>query len=370
MPAVSAEAFDASVRHAVLLERLKAGQTRKILAFLREMDREVRSRLSGDELTGVQRGRLELLLADIGAAIETILQRATRRLTADLRDISAAEAAFQARALTEAVQNPRWEAALPAPQQIHAAVFAAPLAARGAAGGKLLDAFLRDFTQTQVDAVTGVIRRGVFEGKTNAELVREIRGTRALRYSDGILATTKRQAEAVVRTAVQHVSHVARLETMAANATAVKQYEWVSTLDNRTSEICQSLSGQRFPVGEGPVPPAHVNCRSTIVPVLDERFAFLREGATQSSQFGPVDAKLTYFEWLKRQPAPFQDAVIGPTRGKLLRNGGLSAKRFAELQLSRNFQPLTLAEMQRLEPLAFQRANIELSPDTGRVIGK
>jgi hypothetical protein len=113
-----------------------------------------------------------------------------------------------------------------------------------------------------------------------------------------------------------------------------------------------------------------VNCRSTIVPVLDERFAFLRKGATQQSQFGPVDAKLTYFEWLKQQPAAFQDAAIGKAKGQLLRNGGLSAQRFAELQLSRNFKPLTLLEMQRLEPLAFERAGIEINPDTGRVISK
>ena len=370
MAAVSAEAFDASVRHAVLLERLKAGQTRMVLAFLREMDREVRLRLSGDELTSFRRSRLEGLLDDIGRAIEAILRNATRRLTADLRELSAAEAAFEARALTEAIRNPRWQAVLPAPDQITAAVFAAPLAARGAAGGKLLEPFLRDFTQAQVDAVVGTIRRGVFEGRTNAELIRDIRGTRAARYGDGILAVTQRQAEAVVRTAVQHVSHVARLQTLAANSDAVKRYEWVSTLDNRTSEICRSLSGQQFPVNEGPVPPAHINCRSTIVPVLDERFAFLKEGATQSSQFGPVDRNLTYYEWLKRQPAGFQDSVLGTTRGKLLRNGGLSAERFAELQLSRNFKPLTLAEMQRLEPLAFERANIELNPDTGRVISK
>src|SRR3546814_15905752 len=65
-----------------------------------------------------------------------------------------------------------------------------------------------------------------------------------------------------------------------ANADLVKRYRWVSTLDDRTSEICQSLDGTEWPVGEGPLPPILPNCRSRIVPVLDERFAFLREGAT------------------------------------------------------------------------------------------
>jgi hypothetical protein len=51
-----------------------------------------------------------------------------------------------------------------------------------------------------------------------------------------------------------------------------------------------------------------------------------------------------------------------------LRNGGLSAERFGQLRLSKNFDPLSLAEMQKLEPLAFLKADIHLNPETGRVI--
>jgi hypothetical protein len=50
--------------------------------------------------------------------------------------------------------------------------------------------------------------------------------------------------------------------------------------------------------------------------------------------------------------------VIGPTRGKLLRDGGLSARRFAELQLGKTFEPLNLKEMRKLDPLAFRRAGL------------
>jgi len=54
----------------------------------------------------------------------------------------------------------------------------------------------------------------------------------------------------------------------------------------------------------------------------------------------------------------FIETAIGPTRARLLMNGGLSAERFAALQLDKNFQPLTLDEMKDLEPLAFQRAGV------------
>ena len=77
--------------------------------------------------------------------------------------------------------------------------------------------------------------------------------------------------------------------------------------------------------------------------MLDDAFDILDKGATQASKGEEggqqVSADLTYYEWLKTQPAGFQDAAIGPVRGKLLRNGGLSADRFSELQLGQNFQP-------------------------------
>jgi hypothetical protein len=71
-----------------------------------------------------------------------------------------------------------------------------------------------------------------------------------------------------------------------------------------------------------------------------------------------VRADLSYYDWLKQQPAAFQDKAIGPVRAKLFREGGLSIERFSELQLDRNFAPLTLVEMKKLEPLAFEKAGV------------
>jgi hypothetical protein len=39
------------------------------------------------------------------------------------------------------------------------------------------------------------------------------------------------------------------------------------------------------------------------------------------------------------------------------------------MKLDKNFKPLNLAGMQKLEPLAFERAGITLNPDTGLQIG-
>ena len=44
--------------------------------------------------------------------------------------------------------------------------------------------------------------------------------------------------------------------------------------------------------------------------------------------------------------------------GEIATEGGLTVERFAELQLDRNFAPLTLVQMKSLEPLAFEIAGL------------
>ena len=202
------------------------------------------------------------------------------------------------------------------------------------------------------------IRPGFFEGQTNAEILKAIRGTAARRFEDGLLARMSRGEVALVHTAIQHMASVAREEVWGANSDIIAKVRWVSTLDSKTTPICQSLDGQEFPLDEGPRPPIHINCRSTTTPVMIDKFEFISDNAQRASINGPVKAKQTYYEWLKDQPDSFQDVAIGPVRGKLFREGGLSAERFAELNLGRNFEPLTLAQMKKIEPLAFERAGL------------
>ena len=369
MAALSAASFDATVRHQVFLERLKTGQAKDITPYLKAIDKAIRLRLSKSELTSFGRARLVVLLDSIGKMIDGELLKFSKQLSLDLKSLAGSEAIFEARSLTNAVANPAFEAIAPSAATARAAVFAAPLSVRGAQGGKLLTPFLKDWSKTQKDGLVNIIRQGVFEGQTNSQIVKAVRGTAPAKFRDGKLAVVNRQTSALVRTAVQHVSSIARQTVYEANSDLVKRYQWVSTLDSRTTDICQGLSGRTWKIGEGPVPPAHISCRSSTVPVLDERFDFLKEGATQSSATGPVDADETYFSWLKKQPTKFQNAAIGPTEAKLLRSGGLSAEQFSKMKLDKNFKPLTLAEMQKLEPLAFERAGITLNPATGLPIG-
>ena len=355
MPSTPRQLIDQTVRHQVYLERLKTGEARALLELLTGMERSIAGELMRTEISTLTRARLQRQIS----AVEEIMGDVMRGDMLEawrgrMVELARYEAGFEARSLDKVTV--RYDFDLPSDQQLRTAAFSTPLQVRGPGGGQLLEGFYRNWTDDQINRVSGAIRIGWAQGQTNAQIVRGLR--------DDVWQQNRRGLEAMVRTSVQHVAMQARQATWERNSDIVRAVRWVSTLDSRTTVQCQALDGQEFPIDSGPRPPAHINCRSTTAAVLDDRFAVLDEGGTRSARdpetgrSQQVPADQSYYGWLKQQPADFQDSVIGPARGQLFRSGGLSAQRFAELQLGRNFEPLTLDQMRRLEPVAFERAGL------------
>ncbi len=346
-----------ATRQQVMLERLKAGEVKKLTAFLKQAADVIRRRLSQGELTDMERGRAELQLQTIRTELTAIYGKAGQTMTDGMKDYADFAGGYETRAL-DAVLIQGVDVVTPSANQIYAAAIARPMTSGNTA--TLLEPFISEWSSRSVTAIENTVRQGFFEGRTNQQIVKDIIGTKANGYQDGIIDVTRRSAETVVRTSIQHLAQVARNEVYSANADIVARYEWVSTLDARTTPQCQALDSREFEIGKGPLPPLHPNCRSSTVPVINNKYIreTLRQGETRASADGPVPANMSYYEWLKTQPVDFQNEAIGPVRAQLLRDGGLSAQRFQELQLGRNFEPLTLDEMKKLEPVAFNRAGL------------
>lgn len=347
-----------AIRHQVYLERLKTGEEKKFARSLVEIDKRLLARIPEAELTDIDRARIERILKKIERDVGDVLDQFRATLGDDLIEIAQYESEFEAKSLDNAAAGTAFEAALPSLKQIKDAVMQNPLSVRGIDGGKLLEPFIRDWSAGEVSRVTGAIRQGYFEGQTNSQIVRALRGTKANGYRDGILDIINRDARAIIRTSVQHSSMQARQATWNANADVIEGVRLIAALDARTTTICRSLDRKTFPVNEGPRPPLHINCRTTTVAYFGDAFEALFPGGTRASKTGQAGQNTTYYDWLKDQPKDYQDSAIGPARGKLLREGGLSSERFAELNLGKNFEPLTLKQMRELEPLAFSRADI------------
>jgi len=202
---------------------------------------------------------------------------------------------------------------------------------------------------------------GFYEGKTTAEIVRDVIGTKSQNYKNGILNVSRTNAERMVRTALSHTSSVARNKTFTDNSDLIPYYEWVSTLDGRTSPVCRARDGNVYKVSKGPLPPAHYNCRSTTAPLFKsdvkvdgKKLTKLDQGGTRASIDGQVSADLNYNDWLKKQSKAFQVDVLGKDKAKLFRDGGITMDKF----VNDRGQALTLAELKTKYPTAWDKADI------------
>lgn len=344
---------DVTVRFQVYLERLKAGEVRRMDGTIRQMDVAIRDALNliGD---GPSRARLDRTLLSMRRELLTITEKNAANYLSSLRKFS--DYALQFHTSTVNLVLPASAPALASTAS--AAAWTGILYSPIQATGTLLEDFVSTWGAKATARVEGAIRTGFAQGKTVADIVRIIRGTKANKFHDGILGgVTKREANAMVRTSLQHVNNSAQQMIYEDNSDIIEGYIWISTLDGRTSQTCRSLDGQQFKLGKGPVPPIHVNCRSSTIPKV--KGVDLLSETTRASADGQVPADQSYYEWLKTQPADFQDDALGPTRAALFRNGGLSAEEFSKLSLDKNFQPLTLEEMKKKNPAAFKRAGIE-----------
>lgn len=115
------------------------------------------------------------------------------------------------------------------------------------------------------------------------------------------LDITYKQAVRLVQTEQTAIASRANVDVF--RELSVDKYQYLATLDNRTSDICQNFDLKVFTLPEYQVgvtaPPLHVNCRSTTTPYLEdvdypERIARDKDGKNVY-----VPGNLSYKEWLK-----------------------------------------------------------------------
>jgi SPP1 gp7 family putative phage head morphogenesis protein len=199
--------------------------------------------------------------------------------------------------------------------------------------GATLDEWLAKLEADDLSRTYRAIQSGLIEGSATDEIIREVVGSGSLKYKDGVREVTRRGAEMLARTFINHAASMARQAVWEENSDLISSVRWVSTLDGRTSEICRFRDGKLYPVGVGPRPPAHPSCRSTTVAVtkswrelgfdIDDMPA-----GTRASMDGQVPSDLTYYQWFKTQSASFQSEVLGVRRYDLWRKGGVTLESF------------------------------------------
>jgi SPP1 gp7 family putative phage head morphogenesis protein len=195
--------------------------------------------------------------------------------------------------------------------------------------GDTVEKAFRGIAARNQELLARTIRAGVFSGESTNQIARKLVGK--LNFEDTLKAggqakLATHQIKTIVRTSVNQVQNQASQSVYAANSKVAPKYEYVATLDSKTSKICQRLDGQKFTYNKGPTPPQHFNCRSTTVPVVDYEGLSKRQGfeglteppvgkvVSRPSATGRVPQGTQYGDWLLQQDKKLQVKTLGTDR--------------------------------------------------------
>ena len=348
-----------SSRHAVYVQRFGGFLSNLFDPYLTRLQKEIRLiMIDAPETTSSMRRINQIVAEWRKASLIVYGEYNSDVLMAQLLEFADDEAAWQVASLNKAIESTAVELTLPATAQVTASVLSNPLIVPDSNDVKLLQPFIRDWEAAHIKKVGDIIRTGFITGRTNNQITQDIAG------KNGYLDNQNRKSiKSMVRTSTTHTSNLARQATFDDNSDIVIGYEWVSTLDSRTSSICRSLDGKVFKNNDKnkEYPPAHPNCRSSTAPVLDERFN-LDDGPGKRASKGiekgqRVNADLTYYDWLKGQGnqgpkgRAFVMDILGKERGELFMDGGLTVTKFKQLTIDELFQPIPLKELRKKQSL-------------------
>ena len=282
--------------------------------------------------------------------------------------------------------------------------------------GETVEKAFRGIATRQQEGLARTIRQGVFSGESTQQIASRMIGrlefgqrgsVRQIAQAGGELTKlANHQIQTIVRTSVNQVQNQASQAVYAANSKVAPKYEYVATLDSRTSPICKRLDGRKFEYNKGPTPPQHFNCRSTTVPVVDYAGLKKQKGfedltpppkgkvvtrptgegtgrVPQDTQYGDWllgqdkklkvktlgnEQKVRYFERLAKKEGSGQKAIR-----KMVREDG-SERSLKDLERlygkPRDITIRTKTPKPVAKPVAFERRLVDSSPEQLRKAGR
>lgn len=343
--------YDIATRQQVYIEGVKVQYAREfnfVLAELRIELNRLLSRVKYKTLDGLTKTELNKFVVTLRASQSKIYNAYTQQILKQLKAFMAADLEINRRAyvqskLEEGASIPSDEEAIDYLKEennqtnflplfglasitgnndrLWSAVTNAPIPANGL----YLLPFVKTFTTSAQASVENTIRKAWANGWTVEETLRELTGEDNKQGTSSQLQRIGVQANAVVATAVQHTAAVVGAGVISA---LFGWYVWHSVMDGKTTEICISRNRKRYRFGQGPIPPAHIRCRSHIAPIV-----------------GMDDiAAETFYTWAVRQPADVQDDILGEDLADEMRSGKLKEKDLPKFEAR---QALTLEEFRR-----------------------
>ena len=124
---------------------------------------------------------------------------------------------------------------------------------------------IKNMSEEIANDLRAELQRGLMEGEGVDKLTGRVKS---------VFGKSETRAEAIARTETTRAENQGKLQAFKSSGEKFKK-KWVAAMDERTSPVCQRLNGQVVDMDknfkdaksgwEGPCPPSHVNCRSSVV---------------------------------------------------------------------------------------------------------
>lgn len=386
------EYFDAVVRHQIYLLRLSGSVRNEVIKILNRSEKEIAFKIQDalDNKQGLSPSnlkKLKKLLAEIQQLRAKDWSEISQTWQSQFIDLAKAEA--QTYATLATIASP----VIITPQLPLAPMLKA-IVVEEFFQGKNLKQWAKNVEQADINRIQDQIRLGLTLNESNQQIAARVIGTAKTKGRDGVTQISRKNAESITRTAINHIGNRVKQEFAKANPDFISEEVYVATLDGRTTAVCRANDGKFFDVGKGPIPPLHFNCRSLRVPVLDGKLLgerpskpvtekmILKKFSEQNSLsgiskrsdlprgfktkydkfsrdeisrlVGQVQSDVDYQDWLKKQSVGFQNEVLGVAKGKLFRDGGLTLDKF----VNRTGDELTLEQLKKKYAKEFKKAGL------------
>ena len=281
--------YDKSTTAEAYNEGVKAYLAALFLAYSSEIRAAIRGEvlsLGVDNMGELTKGQLYALIVKLRKSQNRIYAAYTDKLRQELQKY-AGEVAKGSKELYSV------NGAIDA-EKIWAKIVNAPMPSTG----QLLGPFVDNFTTTSISDVENALRKAWANSDSVQDTISAIAGKSTPQGTSSIVQAIERRSAAVAETAGHHVFSKT---TELVLASAFGQYRWVSVMDSRTTVICRERNGNVYTFGFGPIPPAHIRCRSHIMPTI---------GGTVKPE--------NMAQWLARQPASIRTELAAYAQGKPL----------------------------------------------------
>ena len=130
--------------------------------------------------------------------------------------------------------------------------------------GKMFSDRIWDNKDALVKYIQQDLTVGIIRGDSIQKMARQLKKDLKVLYY---------QAERLVRTETNYAMNQAHLKGYK-DSGVVEKYEFLAAIDSRTSKLCKNQNGKVYKLSDATVgvnyPTLHPNCRSTVIPVLED----------------------------------------------------------------------------------------------------